>query len=494
MRSDPLKAEWEELTALIDSRRRGYAFQSLVGTMFRKAHFTVTPNAGTARPRQVDLIATRAEESYLIETKWWKRPVTVNEIDSLHSRLDNVSEPVVGVMVSYTGFTEGAIARAESKAKRPILLITGQEIRHTIEDDRDLVRLLRRKRDALRTHRRALFLTGRPSPRAERHKRSLPIPTESISIGGSGRTPWISCSGAFGQFTFVRELPDIDWAPGAGFGVALDIALSVGEQHGLVALIRQLADMGWVTTNARWSIQQASMNWHGMGAPAFVDMLGDWQGRYHRIDTHHTEEFCYVDVCDGGFYSLTGQVTADKRRLVWGAAISFQLPGVPLDTAPLRQLCEIFDSGRAVFFRQLDGRSVNRYVLKPDERMVLDVVGFVVEEEEREADPGNQLSAVGLVARNPFPTDGPQSRSPWWWPNVAADSELILFDLRSWHPLNHPKRTYRMWNCETARTRDALVFRPVADWDVDDDAGNESNSNQQAGREPCPCESDDCPR
>jgi len=48
---------------------------------------------------------------------------------------------------------------------------------------------------------------------------------------------------------------------------------------------------------------------------------------------------------------------------------------------------------------------------------------------------------------------------------MVADSEYLVCDLRSWHPLSNPKSVYRLWNFESAWTSDALVVRPVADWD-----------------------------
>jgi hypothetical protein len=55
-------------------------------------------------------------------------------------------------------------------------------------------------------------------------------------------------------------------------------------------------------------------------------------------ERHHTEEFTYFDVCDGGLYTLTGSVSASEHRRVWQTSLSFQLVGVPLDTSPPRNV------------------------------------------------------------------------------------------------------------------------------------------------------------
>lgn len=76
--------------------------------------------------------------------------------------------------------------------------------------------------------------------------------------------------------------------------------------------------MGWTTNNGWWSIQQAARNWHGTGAAGFGDLVRGWEARYEGLDeVHHTEEFCYVDAIEDGFYTLSGGLSADPRRIAW---------------------------------------------------------------------------------------------------------------------------------------------------------------------------------
>jgi hypothetical protein len=56
----------EGLVKASDPQRRGYDFETLVGDLFRSLHFTVVTKPGSATPRQVDLLATRGSEAYLI--------------------------------------------------------------------------------------------------------------------------------------------------------------------------------------------------------------------------------------------------------------------------------------------------------------------------------------------------------------------------------------------------------------------------------------------
>jgi Restriction endonuclease len=468
----PFIDELERLKRIGNSQQRGYEFQTFVGSLFRQEHFKVIPNARAARPRQVDLVATRGPESYLIETKWLKRRANVDDVDSLFTRLDVTHPSVTGVMVSYSGFTTGVIARVRTRAKQPILLVTGDELAGVLDWSGALTRLLRQKKDRLLTHGEVLLgADGLTQPHHRPATRGrLPASPESVVFRDGQRSGWLSCKGDFGQFVFARELPDIDWVPGSGVGVTLDLSIPITREKDLIGLLHQLGDMGWATVKSRWSIQQATTNWHGSGANAFAEVLSDWKTRYAEIDTiHHTEEFCYFDVCEGGFYTLTGQVSADKSRRVRQSNLSFQLSGIPLKPDALSQLCDTFDASPPIYFRPRNEKSVERHHLSINERRILTVVAYVVEDNDWESDPNDREWAAGIVAKNPYYRKS-RSKSlgaPEGWPSVVADSELIVCDLRSWHSMRNPKKTYRLWNWETAQTSDGVAFRPVADWDDD---------------------------
>jgi hypothetical protein len=282
------------------------------------------------------------------------------------------------------------------------------------------------------------------------------------------RSKDFSCAGGFGQFVFVSELPDIDWVPGGGVGMMVDIALPFGREREVFSLVQKLSDMGWATANARWSIQQATANWHGVGATGFVEALPDFSNRYKELDVvHHTEEFCYFDVCDGGFYTLTGGVSASEPRRVWPCRLSFQLEGIPLDVAPLRELCDAVGVAEPVYFRPQDDKSVQYGRIGSGDEPRLEPVAYMVRIDEDEENPELREWVVGIVVKNPGRRGLKAKRSdrPDWMPEVLADSELLVCALGSLHPLAHAVGGYRLRHCESAWTSDALVVRPMADWD-----------------------------
>jgi hypothetical protein len=99
-----------------------------VSRLFQQAHFNVAFDPAAAAPRQTDLVATYANTTYLIETKWWKKRVGVAEVDEVRTRLAEINPSVIGVLISISGFSDGAVKRVERSRERLVLLIDGDEL------------------------------------------------------------------------------------------------------------------------------------------------------------------------------------------------------------------------------------------------------------------------------------------------------------------------------------------------------------------------------
>ncbi|MER5472621.1 hypothetical protein [Streptomyces sp. NPDC002685] len=118
------------------------------------------------------------------------------------------------------------------------------------------------------------------------------------------------------------------------------------------------------------------------------------------------------------------------------------------------------------YFRPLDSPAVVRH--RPEERVPLEVVGYVVSRSELELEHAHSSGVpaewvTGLVVRNPHRGVDSGSGSKEW-PGRVEESELLICALRSHHPLDDPKAAYHLYSWEYARTSEALALRPVADW------------------------------
>jgi len=470
-----LLREYEQLRNSTNPQKRGYDLQGLVGRILGSYHFKVETKAGAASPRQVDLFATRGDTIYLIETKWRQDKANVNDVDSLYKRLEKVAPNVTGLLVSHAGFTQQVVDTVRENSSRPVILVSGTELEQALQCDGDFLGLLRRKASALLVHRKVLvdveLRRSRRRPTATTKPSDLPSSDRLFVLPDGTRSKWLQCDGSFDRFTFVPELQDIDWVSGNGHGVTLDIVLPAQGHKEFDALLHQMARMGWVTPKGCWSIQQSAAIWHGFGADALLDALRDWKRRYEELDTHHTEELCYIDECQDGFYTLVAQFSADSRRIVWRVEMSFQLRGIPLDTSPYKELCAHFELNDPVYFRPRSERShTSGHPPRTSKLKVVKPLAYVVVPEMRVPEDDDDEWVAGIVVENPF--FGGQSRlrrPPKWVPDMVSRSSYLVCALRSWHVMGSPKSVYELWSFESAWTSDALVVRATADWQDEPD-------------------------
>jgi hypothetical protein len=470
LREPPLLNAYRELIA--DGTKphaRGAALEALVAKLFRAARLGVEPDAGAARPRQTDLVATSAAGAmYLIEVKWRASPADISDLDSLRARLDRAPS-AIGVLVSVSGFSSTVIDDLKAHRDPQVLLIDGEELEQTLAGRTDLKAMLREKEDALRVHGEVL-IRSRPLSRA-RPRRPLggvPAGSEAYFVLADGTTAeWIKAKGDFGQFTFTTSLTDPDWVPAWGAGVMVDIALPVHSVDGIVDALAELADLRFSTTGSHWCIQQTATNWHGTGGEGLARALRAWEARYSELGRiHHTEQVCYQDVCDDGFYTLTFDVDASSRRIVWHAALSMALTGVPLDPEPIRELCRTFKVEQPVYFRPRTERVLSRMHFDCDDPGPLQVLGSIVEHQPwDDVDP---YWVGGIVVRNPFlsPDRSRDERiTDSDLANYLGQTEVLVCDLSSWHPLGTACGPYRLLRCEWGWTSEALVVHVTANWD-----------------------------
>lgn len=173
MRHDSsLPREFDELKRRTDAQGRGYAFEAFIGKMFQAEHFRVERKSrGT---RQIDLFATLGNEVYLVETKWRKGHVNINDVESLFTRLESKHSSVIGLLVSYSGFTAQVRDKVREKSHRPVLLVSGRELEGALGWRGNFIVLLRQKKEALLIHREVL-LDAEPKRRIKSDARCLTI-------------------------------------------------------------------------------------------------------------------------------------------------------------------------------------------------------------------------------------------------------------------------------------------------------------------------------
>jgi hypothetical protein len=462
-----------DIQSIGDARQRGLAFEDFIAQLFRRSHFDVRKNPGAARPRQTDLLASRTHDTFLIECKWRTSKADIADVASLRDRLRR-THGAVGVLISMPGFSGTAVSEVSYYRDQPILLISGDELRKLANWPDELLEILWRKRQALRVD--GITLVDEPRYKPRRRRRSLPESRSRIRVDDQFITTPFATSGGFDHIVFAHEIADIDWTASSDNGVEVDLAVPTFSERDVVDVVQKLSDLGWATSDARWSIQQSTVNWHGFGPAAFVSELARWRTRAQTPEAHHSEQFCYVDNCTGGYYTLSGALMMGWHRQTRNVELSFQLQGIPMDVSPLLQLCRSIGIHDDAYFRPRDSRSRELLHLPSWLSKPLVPIGYV-ETVDDTFDDGATF-VTGIIVSNPF-------RSARW--RQCEESKLVdrriealghlICRLTDFHQADGDRYTYRLTGLESVASSPVRVVRPLARWD-------RARSNTRRQRQP----------
>ncbi len=442
--------ELDRLKIVANPQRRGKMFEKLIGRLFERARLRVVVGSQVASPRDADVFASGRDE-FIVEAKWQRAPVDVSDIDALRDRLARTSPRVVGVLVSMSGFTSGAIELVEMNRDRPILLVQQDEVEALCED-LALRPLLRHKMWALRVHARVLFAGRDPLWPTDWQPRRSAWPEPNARP--AQQQPWIAGRAGVEPILFVGELPDIDWTVALGVGVAFDLQLPLDTSDQLATGFEILYSHGWLTGEGRFRIEQPGRTaWYGWGAAGFVDAIVRQKARLAGEHGWHSEERAdYFDTCPGGWYTLTLRVLTGSRRIFGGAHLSAQLAGIPTEMTPMRMLAEAFDLDDHAFFRPLTDRHAVQLKQFRSGDVPLEAADLVLD-----ADDPTWVS--GLVVRNPsfsYPDEKALGE-------LVGGDEFVICALASWHEVGD-RRRYHLRAVESAASGSVRLARVVADW------------------------------
>lgn len=459
-----LKQAFDRLAKMPDEHARGPQFEALIQRLFERSRFHVRRDAGAARPRQTDLFATRGETELLIEVKWRKDRSDIADIDSLRRRLDRTAGHVVGVFFSMGGFTAEAVKEVQEHRDRLTLLFGRDEIEWLFQGRLNLRALLRRKRQRLVSDGQVLFAPdGAPWTGELRPDRTLlPEPDSQLWSPLEGRIPWVWSAGEFGALVFTQELPDVNWTVAQGVGVGLDLHLPLNTEKEVDCLFEALRRVGWLSSSGCFSIHQSGAYWYGTGATGLLDALAAREQRYAPLQghLHHSEEVVYFDLCDGGFYTLCLYIRATPAGEVRSAHLSAQLPGIPIDVAPLRDLTRYLDCEDQAYLRPLKESLIEGELHLRGKRIKLQPLAFLLS--------GGGDWVRGIAVKNPFftvfPSDPPPAPLGSRFPASIYKQEMLVCRLDSWHEVGDIVDYYYLRGFQAAHTGGATVVELSADW------------------------------
>lgn len=114
------------------------------GILVREAFARVAPT-GEGVIEQIDGVIELDGEIYLVEMKWWDKPLGTGEVSSHLVRVFN-RNCARGILLSYSGYTEPAITTCKESLARMVVVLCGlQEVIQVLEREDDLANFLREK-------------------------------------------------------------------------------------------------------------------------------------------------------------------------------------------------------------------------------------------------------------------------------------------------------------------------------------------------------------
>ncbi len=137
-----IKKDLFALFSETNPQKRGKALEDVLNRLFKaygmavREAFTVKGSCGEGVIEQIDGVVEIDGDLYLVEMKWWNSPIGTGEVSPHIVRVFNRGLQVKGIFISYTEYTEGAIATCEAALAggAVIALCTLQEIVSVVEN------------------------------------------------------------------------------------------------------------------------------------------------------------------------------------------------------------------------------------------------------------------------------------------------------------------------------------------------------------------------
>lgn len=148
---DEVKKDLYALFSEKDHQLRGKKLESVLNRLFDlhgilvRESFQRVGDAGEGVIEQIDGVISLDGDIYLVEIKWWDKPLGTGEVSQHLVRVFN-RNCARGILISYSGYTDPAIATCKESLSRMVVTLSKlQEIVRLLEREGDLKEWLREK-------------------------------------------------------------------------------------------------------------------------------------------------------------------------------------------------------------------------------------------------------------------------------------------------------------------------------------------------------------
>jgi hypothetical protein len=152
-KQDRVKTDLFALFGVQDAHKRGKLLEPVLNDLFAchdisvREAFTVKGNCGEGVIEQIDGLIDLEGHLYLVEMKWWNAPIGVGDIAPHLVRVFNRGGQARGLFISYTDFTEPAIAQCRDAMIQGAVVVLSKldEIVSLLNAEGDLKKWLKTK-------------------------------------------------------------------------------------------------------------------------------------------------------------------------------------------------------------------------------------------------------------------------------------------------------------------------------------------------------------
>lgn len=150
---DRVKADLFALFGVQDAHKRGKLLEPVLNDLFAchdilvREAFTIKGNCGEGAIEQIDGLIELEGHLYLVEMKWWNAPIGVGDIAPHLVRVFSRGGQARGLFISYTDFTEPAIAQCRDAMIQGSVVVLSklEEIVSLLNAEGDLKKWLKAK-------------------------------------------------------------------------------------------------------------------------------------------------------------------------------------------------------------------------------------------------------------------------------------------------------------------------------------------------------------
>src|SRR5207249_5755029 len=127
-----------------EPQRRGYLLEQVLRELF--ALYDLDPKASfRIEGEQIDGAFSFENTDYLLEAKWQKELVGIQELDAFSAKVGRKLDNTLGLFIAINGFSADAV-KHHCTGRRMTILMDGADLAVVLEAQLDFVNVLRRKR------------------------------------------------------------------------------------------------------------------------------------------------------------------------------------------------------------------------------------------------------------------------------------------------------------------------------------------------------------